>query len=88
MSARILVKCNDEPGILSNITKSISSSDINISKAEMSSPDEANAVGTFDINVKDIKQLDKLMMRITKLKGVKSVERIISEDSSGSVAIS
>lgn len=87
MSARILVKCNDEPGILSNITKSISSSDINISKAEMSSPDEANAVGTFDINVKDIKQLDKLMMRITKLKGVKSVERIISEDSSGSVAI-
>jgi len=75
-SARILVKCSDEPGMLLNITKSISSSDINISKAEMSSPDETNAVGTFDINVKDIKQLDSLIARINKLKGVKSVERI------------
>ncbi len=75
-SARILVKCSDEPGMLSNITKSISSFDINISKAEMSSPDQTNAVGTFDINIKDIKQLNRLISRITKLKGVKSVERI------------
>jgi len=75
-----LVKCNDEPGMLSNITKSISSSDINISRAEMSSPDETNAIGTFDINIKDIKQLNKLMSRITKLKGVKSVERIADEN--------
>ncbi len=79
--ARIMVKCSDEPGMLSDITKSISSSDINISKAEMSSPDETNAVGTFDINVKDIKQLDKLMTRITKLKGVNSVERITMDES-------
>ena len=79
-SARILVKCSDQPGMLSDITKSISSSDINISRAEMSSPDETNAIGTFDINIKDIKQLNKLMLRITKLKGVKSVERIADEN--------
>jgi len=79
-SARIVVRCYDEPGMLTNITKSISSSDINISKAEMYAAEIDAAVGTFDVNIKDIKQLEKLMSTIGKLKGVKSVERVKDSD--------
>ena len=78
---RIIVRCKDQPGILSNITKSISSSEINISKAEMYMSEVDTAVGTFDVNIKDIKQLEKLISNLTKIRGVKSVERVGEPDS-------
>ncbi len=74
--ARILVTCADRPGILTNITSSISSSDINISKAEIHSTDVENAVGTFDLVVSDLEQLEGVIKSIKKVKGVISVERV------------
>ena len=74
--ARILVTCADRPGILTNITSSISSSDINISKAEIHSTDVDNAVGTFDLVVSDLGQLEGAIKSIKKVKGVISVERV------------
>ncbi len=74
--ARILVTCTDRPGILSNITSSFTSSDVNISKAEIHSTDLENAVGTFDVVVSDLSQLENVIQSIKKVKGVKSVERM------------
>jgi len=74
--ARILVTCADRPGMLTNITSSISSSDINISKAEIHSTDVENAVGTFDLVVSDLEQLEGVIKSIKKVKGVISVERV------------
>lgn len=74
--ARILVTCADRPGMLTNITSSISSSDINISKAEIHSTDVDNAVGTFDLVVSDLEQLEGVIKSIKKVKGVISVERV------------
>jgi len=75
--ARIVVQCVDRPGILSNITSSFSSSDINISKAEIHSTDVDTAVGTFDVVVTDLAQLENVMKSIKQVEGVRSVERML-----------
>lgn len=79
--ARIVVMCVDRPGILSNISSSFSSSDVNISKAEIHSTDTDTAVGTFDVVVSDLKQLESVMKSIKQVEGVKSVERMIEWES-------
>jgi len=76
-SAKIMVVCTDRPGMLSSITRSIASSDVNISKAEIHSTDVDRAVGTFDVAVSDLNQLENLINSIKKVKGVISVERIL-----------
>ena len=43
----IQIKCEDKPGILSNLTKLISNSDVNISKVEMNQTGAGHAVGNF-----------------------------------------
>jgi GTP diphosphokinase / guanosine-3',5'-bis(diphosphate) 3'-diphosphatase len=75
--ARIVVMCADRPGMLSNITSSFSSSDINISKAEIHSTDVDTAVGTFDVVVSDLEQLENVMKSIKQVEGVTSVERML-----------
>ncbi|MEQ9620095.1 MAG: bifunctional (p)ppGpp synthetase/guanosine-3',5'-bis(diphosphate) 3'-pyrophosphohydrolase [Deltaproteobacteria bacterium] len=75
--ARIEVMCIDRPGILSNITSSFSSSDVNISKAEIHSTDVDTAVGTFDVVVNDLEQLENVMKAIQRVEGVKSVQRML-----------
>ncbi len=74
--ARILVTCTDKPGILSSITKTFSTSEVNISKAEIHSTDVEDAIGTFDVVVSDLSQLEDVIKSIKKVKGVKSVERM------------
>lgn len=74
--ARILVTCTDKPGILSSITNTFSTSEVNISKAEIHSTDVEDAVGTFDVVVSDLTQLEDVINSIKKVKGVKSVERM------------
>lgn len=74
--ARILVTCTDKPGILSSITNTFSTSEVNISKAEIHSTDVEDAVGTFDVVVSDLSQLEDVINSIKKVKGVKSVERM------------
>ena len=74
--ARILVTCIDKPGILSSITNTFSSSEVNISKAEIHPVDVEDAIGTFDVVVSDLSQLEDVMQSIKKVKGVKSVERM------------
>jgi len=77
-TARITVRCADTPGILSDISNSIASSDVNISKAEINSTNDSKALGTFDIAVSGLSQLEGVMKSIRKVKGVISVERVTS----------
>jgi GTP pyrophosphokinase len=75
--AKIEVVCTDRPGMLSSITRSIASSHVNISKAEIHSTNDDRAVGTFEIAVSDLSQLEGVVKSIKKVKGVISVERIL-----------
>src|SRR5579884_501903 len=77
---KIEVICADRPGVLSSITRSIASSDVNISKAEIHSTDDDRAIGTFEVAVSDLGQLEGVMKSIKKVKGVISVERVLGAE--------
>ena len=49
MPAKISVECIDKPGILSRLTKTISSSDVNILRVEMDGYEIEKAKGIFDV---------------------------------------
>jgi len=72
---RLIVMCSDRPGVLSDISSSISACDVNIAKAEMHADDVESAMGNFDVIISNLSQLENVMKSIKHVKGVKSVER-------------
>ncbi|MFQ6043250.1 MAG: ACT domain-containing protein, partial [Candidatus Poribacteria bacterium] len=53
----------------------ISKYDVNISKSIVSVDDPANVIQHFWINVTDVKQLQRVMSAIMRVKSVRNVER-------------
>ena len=54
---RIRVLCVDKPGILADISKSISGEDVNIKTAQIRTTRDNKATGTFEVHVKNTQQL-------------------------------
>ena len=81
-SAKLRVITVDKPGILTDISKTISLSEINISGAHCRTTGNSRAINTFDLIVTDLRQLKSIIKNIRKLKGVYSVERVTSAVSS------
>ena len=79
MPAKILVECIDKPGILSKLTKTISSSDVNILRVEMDSIKAEKAKGVFNLTVDNINQLFDVIESLKKVKGVLFINRIFDE---------
>lgn len=79
MPAKISVECIDKPGILSRLTKTISSSDVNILRVEMDGYEIEKAKGIFDVTVDNVNQLTGIIESLKKVKGVLSVDRIFDE---------
>jgi GTP pyrophosphokinase len=75
-SVRIRVVSSNLPGILANISKTISNSGGNISHASIKTTDDRKAINTFHVDVADTSHLYSLMRSIEKLKGVILVERL------------
>ena len=65
---------NDRPGLLGEISRTITDAGINITHAAMDTTD-GMADGNFGIEVEHLSQLDRLIVRIKKVKGVDRVER-------------
>ncbi|MGV8059604.1 MAG: RelA/SpoT family protein [Smithellaceae bacterium] len=72
---RIKVVCGDRKGILTEISSTISSFDVNISYAQVETIDMI-ATCNFVIDVNNLKQLNQIVLAIKQLKSVKSIERI------------
>ena len=77
--AKIFVECVDKPGILSRLTKTISSSDVNILRVEMDGYEVDKAKGVFDLTVDNVNQLSEVIQSLKKVKGVLQVDRIFEE---------
>ena len=73
--ARIRVVSKDRPGVLADISQSISAASINIGSAKITAEKGAPAVLEFDLWVGDVDQLTAVLKRIEKVKGVQSAER-------------
>ncbi len=73
------VLCDDKPGILADMSMSFSEEKINITQAHCRPADDhKRAVNIFKVEVKGIEQLNQLVRRLKRVKGVVSVERVSS----------
>jgi len=77
MPTKISVVCMDQPGMLSSLTKTISTSGVNIIKVEMDRFEVEKAKGSFEISVNNINQLNTVIDSLKNLKGVIDVERVL-----------
>lgn len=74
---RISVFTIDRPGLLASVTSSITSSDANISHADISTTEDKKAVLNFIIDVKDLPHLERVIQKIEQLSGVIQVKRLM-----------
>ena len=72
---QIKVVCGDRKGVLTEVSSIISSFDINISYAQVSTTDMI-VTCNFMLDVNDLHQLNQIFSAIRQLKVVKSVERV------------
>jgi GTP pyrophosphokinase len=68
----------DRPGVLAEITTAISSTNTNITQADIRVTEERVGVNNFVLEVSDLKQLQATMVAIQKVDGVVGVERVRS----------
>jgi GTP pyrophosphokinase len=77
---KIRVEINkDRPGMLAEITSAISSTNTNISHAEVRVTEQRTGVNTFVLEVSDLRQLTAAIQAIKRVDGVVDVERVRSQ---------
>jgi len=69
------VMCIDEPGLLAAMSKAISSTGVNISRAHVRSVPDKKAVNTFEVVVSSAEQLNRVIRSLGKVRGVMKVGR-------------
>ena len=74
-TARLVVETIDRPGLIADLSASISSMDINISHINANSTQDKKAHIIFNLDVLDKMQLTGLMQKITQTEGVLRVRR-------------
>jgi len=77
---KIMVTGNDKPGLLANITSSISSLGVNIIRASATPNRNQKSRLIFEIAVKNTQQLKELTNSILRIKEVINVERVTGEN--------
>ncbi len=71
----IKVVCQDKPGVLAEVTSSISATGVNIKSANIRIAKDMLGVLEFELSVRSISQLQSALQKIEILKNVLSVER-------------
>ena len=66
----------DQPGMLASVSKVISSSGINIARADVRTSGDQQAISTFHLMVRTAEDLNRVMRNIGKLRGVLRVNRV------------
>jgi GTP pyrophosphokinase len=72
---KLKVICADKPGLLADISRTITASDVDIRRAVVMTTRDKRAICSFDVSVNDAKHLSTLIKSIEKVKNVYSVER-------------
>ena len=70
------VICVDKPGLLADISKSISAEGVNITQASCRSIGDQKSMNTFEVGIQDLRHLHQLIKSLEKVKGVISAERV------------
>ncbi|HEY3490835.1 MAG TPA: bifunctional (p)ppGpp synthetase/guanosine-3',5'-bis(diphosphate) 3'-pyrophosphohydrolase [Candidatus Deferrimicrobiaceae bacterium] len=72
---KLRVVCSDRPGLLAELTKTITAHDVDIRRAAVMTTRDHKAICTFEVAILDADQLATLIRSIEKVKNVESVER-------------
>ncbi|MCL5965861.1 MAG: bifunctional (p)ppGpp synthetase/guanosine-3',5'-bis(diphosphate) 3'-pyrophosphohydrolase [Deltaproteobacteria bacterium] len=72
---KLRVVCADKPGLLADISKTITASDVDIRRAVVMTTKDQRAICDFEVAVNDAHHLASLIKSIEKVKNVFSVER-------------
>ncbi len=72
---KLRVVCADKPGLLADISRTITASDVDIRRAVVMTTRDKRAICSFDVSVNDATHLAALIKSIEKVKNVYSVER-------------
>ncbi|MEA3486802.1 MAG: TGS domain-containing protein, partial [Thermodesulfobacteriota bacterium] len=75
-SVGIMVTCRDKKGLLSELSNAIYSMGVNMTYVNINASPGNDAICTFQLDIKDLKQLNMIVSELKKLKSVLSVERI------------
>jgi GTP pyrophosphokinase len=73
---RLRIECDDKKGLLAEISSSISSNEANITNARVNTAEGTKAVCTFEVEIRDLNHLKRVMKGLEKIKGVSRVERM------------
>ena len=76
---RIRIYSEDKKGLLGEISSSISSNGANIKNARVDTTEDKKAISTFEVEIRDLNHLTKVMRALGKIKGVRQVERMRTE---------
>ena len=74
---RVSVLTVDRPGMLAAVTAAISTAQINIRHAEISTSEEKKAALNFVVEVQDTRHIDRLLKNIQKVDGVLRAKRMM-----------
>ncbi|MDO9350679.1 MAG: TGS domain-containing protein, partial [Deltaproteobacteria bacterium] len=74
--ARIRIYSDDKKGLLAEISSCIASNEANITNARVETTDDRRAIGTFELQIRDLNHLKKVIKGLEKIKGVHRVERM------------
>ncbi len=72
---KIDVSCVDRPGLLAAISAAITSSDVNIARAQVRTFPDQKALNTFEVMITNSDQLKRVLRNITRVKGVYKATR-------------
>jgi guanosine-3',5'-bis(diphosphate) 3'-pyrophosphohydrolase len=73
--AKLRVVSVDAPGLLQKMSEKFTDQGVNIHTAQIRATKDNKAISTFEVNVKDISHLNKVMKDLERVEGVISVER-------------
>ncbi|MGZ3604350.1 MAG: RelA/SpoT family protein [Thermodesulfobacteriota bacterium] len=73
---RIRIYSEDKKGLLGDISNSISSSRANIKNARVDTTEDKKAISTFEVEIRDLNHLKKVIRALERIKGVHRVERM------------
>lgn len=73
---RIRIYSEDKKGMLAEISSSIASNEANITNAKVETTEDHKAIGTFELQIRDLNHLKRVIKGLEKIKGVHRVERM------------
>jgi GTP pyrophosphokinase len=73
---KVSIVAVDKPGVLANVSSSISGAEANITRAEIATGEDRKAILDFVVEVQDTAHLDRVLKAIEKVEGVITARRV------------